>query len=90
MDKDNLGIRHFFTNVTTDKLKTSQGDIQQQMLTALCLTAVGLLLTVTGLIGFILRLGRFAGFNIMRAVIPLTHIINQKRLAKISLPEAGK
>jgi hypothetical protein len=90
MDKDNLGIRHFFTNLTADKLKTSQGDIQQQMLTALCLTAVGLLLTITGLIGFILRLGRFAGFNIMRVVIPLTYIVNQKRLAKISLPETGK
>ncbi len=90
MDKDNLGIRHFFTNLTADKLKTSQGDIQQQMLTALCLTAVGLLFTITGLIGFILRLGRFAGFNIIRVVIPLTYIVNQQRLAKISLPETGK
>ena len=91
MDKDNQGTRHLFTHLTTDKLKTSQGDMHQQMLTALCLTAVGLLLTITGLIGFMLRLGRFAGFNILLAIIPLTHLrINQKQLTKIPLPEVGK
>lgn len=96
MDKDNLGIQHFFAHptiktLTREKRDTINGDIQQQILTAFFLMLVGMFLAFTGFIGLFFRLLRFAGFNIVLAAQSLTHLLvlypmlYRKRIEKLSV-----
>lgn len=88
MDKDNLGIQHILTSMTTEKLKSVQGEAQQEVMTALCLMVLGLLLASVGLVGVLLRLGRLAGCNILFAGRPvISFLLNRKRIKKILLAQ---
>ena len=86
MDKDNLGIQRILTSLTAEKLKSVQGQTQQEMLTALCLMVVGLLLASVGLAGVLLRLGRLAGCNILFIGRPAINLLfNRKRIKQFVL-----
>lgn len=88
MDKDNVGIQYLLTSLTTEKLKLVQGEMRQEMLTALCLMVVGLLIASIGLVGILLRLGRLAGCNLLFAGRPVIGLLlNRKRARKFALAE---
>ncbi|HSX85221.1 MAG TPA: hypothetical protein VLE50_07420 [Cellvibrio sp.] len=88
MGKDNLDIQRIVTNLTTDKLDAARDNVQQQMLTALCLMVVGLVLAVTGFVGVVLKLGHFARINILFAGrFSVALLLNRKRIQKTTLAD---
>ena len=70
MDKDNLDIQRILNGLSTDKLDSAGGEIQQQILTAFCLITFGVLLTFTGLIGLVIRLAAFVRFYFLISLRP--------------------
>lgn len=53
MDKDNSPIQRVHSLNVGSSIKS--GDLHQPLLTALCITTLGLVLTVTGLVGLVFR-----------------------------------
>lgn len=65
MDKDNLDVGRIFNNLTTEALETLRSEVQQQTLSALFLTLIGLLLAVTGFVVILIKLGRLANCSVL-------------------------
>lgn len=86
MGKDNFDIQRMMSNLTTDKLDDAQDNAHQQMLTALCIMVVGLILTFTGFMGLLLKLGKLARISLLFAAHPLSVLLsNRKRLQKTTI-----
>jgi hypothetical protein len=71
MDKDNLDIKKFLGNLTTETLHGAGAETLQQLISALCLTAVGLFLAFIGLLGLVFKLGRLVRFSLLFALRPI-------------------
>jgi hypothetical protein len=71
MDKDNLDIQGFLSNLATDALRSARAETFQQLISTLCLTAVGIFLTLIGLLGLTLKLGRLVKFSLLFLVRPI-------------------
>jgi len=86
MGKDNVDIQRMLANFTTDKLDAAQDNAQQQLLTALCIMVVGLILTFTGFMGLLLKLGKLARISFLFAAHPLSGLLSsRKRLQKTTI-----
>jgi hypothetical protein len=68
MDKDNLDIKNFLGTLTTETLHGARAETLQQLISALCLTTVGLFLAFIGLLGLVLKLGRLVRFSLLFAL----------------------
>ncbi len=80
MDKDNLDIQGILNDLTTGTLRSARAETFQQLISALCLTAVGLFLTFIGLLGLTLKLGRLAKFTLLFVARPITHLFTSKKI----------
>lgn len=67
MDKDNLEIQRILNGLTKDTLQNLKTETYQQLISALCLTVIGLLLACAGLVGLTLKLGKIVAFYIIVA-----------------------
>ena len=86
MDKDNLDIQHILDSLTTETLQSARAETFQQLISALCLTAVGLFLAFIGLMGLALKLGRLVKFSLLFIVRPITFLLSPKKIgAKVVL-----
>lgn len=65
MDKDNLDVGHIFNNLTTEALETLRSEAQQQTLSALFLTIIGLILALAGVVAVLVKLGRLANCSVL-------------------------
>jgi hypothetical protein len=87
MDKDNLDIHSILSGLTTETLQIARAETFQQLISALCLTVVGLCLAIIGFVGLTLKLGRLVKFNILFAVHPITLLFTSKRNSTKSVLE---
>jgi hypothetical protein len=86
MGKDNFDIQRMMANLTTDKLDDAQDNAHQQLMTALCIMVVGLILTFTGFMGLVLKLGRLARISLLFAAQPLWLLLpSRKRIHKTTV-----
>ena len=91
MDKDNVDIQNILSGLTTEALQSARTETLQQLISALCLTAVGLFLAIIGLLGLILKLGRLIKFSLLFAVRSITLLFTSKKNnAKIALEVTSK
>jgi|GEM_PF-1827930 len=91
MDKDNLNIQRILDNLTTETLQSARTETFQQLISALCLTAIGLFLAIVGLLGLILKLGRLLRFSLLFVASPITILFVSKRdRAKVGLEITSK
>jgi hypothetical protein len=65
MDKDDLRVGRIFNNITSDALETLRSEAQQQTLSALFLTVIGLILTLAGFVAVLIKLGRLTNYSIL-------------------------
>jgi hypothetical protein len=86
MGKDNFDIQRMVDNLAADKLDAAQDNAHQQLLTALCIMVVGLILTITGFMGLVLKLGKLARVSLLFASQPLGVLLpGRKRLQKTTI-----
>jgi len=91
MDKDNLDIHNILTSLKNETLQTTRAENFQQLISALCLMTVGLFLTLIGLLGLILKVGRITAWSILVVARPITLLFFPHRInSKISLETTGK
>lgn len=65
MDKDNLDVSRIFNNLTTEALETLRSEAQQQTLSALFLTVIGLILTLAGFVAVLIKLGHLVNCSML-------------------------
>jgi len=83
MGKDNVDIQRALANFTTDKLGDAQDNAHQQLLTAACIMVVGLILTFTGVMGLVLKLGKLVSISLLFAAQPIRLLLpSRKRIHK--------
>ena len=86
MGKDNFDIQRMMANLTTDKLDDAQDNAHQQLLTAACIMVVGLILTFTGVMGLVLKLGKLASISLLFAAQPIRLLLpSRKRIHKTTV-----
>lgn len=87
MDKDNLAVKRLFTTLTREGLEAIQSEAQQQTLSALLLTFVGIFLTFAGLITILLKLRCIARCRFLLVTRHLESIWLQRHLSGSSKPQ---
>lgn len=90
MDKDKLDIQGILSNLTTDNLRSAHVETFQQLLSALCLMAVGLFLALVGLLGIFLKMGRLVKCTLACALKPLAFFVTVRKGRYKDLVEINK